>query len=78
MKDDDLEQLLKIGMPIASVCTVIGMIVFILAYRRDLNLGREVSEETLWMLVAVELFLLGVLVFFIWFMRSKWGWFRRK
>ncbi len=78
MSDDDLERLLKIGMPIASVCAVGGMIVFLLAYKRDIDLGREVNGTTLFFLVAGELFLLGVLIFFIRFMRHRWGWFRKK
>lgn len=78
MNDKDLEQFLKIGMPVACVCTIGGMIVFLLAYKRDLDVGREVSGTTLFFLIAGELFLLGVLIFFIQFMRNRWGWFRKK
>jgi len=78
MNDDDFERILKIGMPIASLCAVVGMILFLLAYKRDIELGREVTESILLFLVAGEFFLLGVLIFSICFMRRRWGWFRRK
>ena len=75
MKQDELEQLLKIGMPIAAICSVWGMGLFIWVFIRDWLKGEDIQ----WIgLVLIEIFLLSCLIYFIWFMRNRWGWFRKK
>ena len=75
MKDEDLERLMKIGIPMAALCTVWGLVLFFWVYKGDWKAGGNSSPIGL---VLMELFLVGLLIFFTYYMRSKWGWFRKK